>query len=235
MNVCVLREMTPEEVRRKLGEFTTSYVLDWEEWLRAAESHRVSTFASILRRWKATRPSPMRRPEAEASHQPPYIEDLIHEAAPYLEALRELTVTDLALASTDHINALHGLWVTFSKLPQRGLASCVGITKAILLMTSGRIGPAFDSTVRKKLGLKVHLRSSDEWLGVLRGISEDILAFEERHGTKLARIVPDRFAGYHVGRLYDMVLGPGTSPSPNLIDPPAQSAGGTPAHRFRGR
>jgi len=153
----------------------------------------------------------MRRPKAEASHQPPYIEDLLHEAVPHVAVLGELTVADLALASADHINALHGLWATFSKLPQKGPASCVGITKAILLLTNGRIGPAFDSTVRNKLGLKNHLKSSEEWVGVLRGISEDIHAFEERHGN-LAEIVPEPFAKYQVGRLYDMVLAPGTLP-----------------------
>ena len=131
-------------------------------------------------------------------------------------------MTDLALATPDQINALHGLWATFSKLPQKGSASCVGITKAIMLLTNGRIGPAFDSIVRKKLGLKDHLRSSEEWIGVLRGISEDILAFEKLHG-RLADIVPDQFAGYQVGRLYDMVLGPGTSPSSALTDPLQES------------
>ncbi len=30
MKVCVLREMTPDEVRGKLKGFTASYVLDWE-------------------------------------------------------------------------------------------------------------------------------------------------------------------------------------------------------------
>ena len=61
----------------------------------------------------------MRRPKAEAKHDPPYIEDLIAEATPHLEALGDLTLTDLALATPDQINALHGLWATFSKLPQR--------------------------------------------------------------------------------------------------------------------
>jgi GrpB-like predicted nucleotidyltransferase (UPF0157 family)/mannose-6-phosphate isomerase-like protein (cupin superfamily) len=164
----------------------------------------------------------VRRPRAEASHEPPYIEDLLDEAAPHLAVLGDLTVTGLAHATRDQINALHGLWAIFSKLPQKGSASCVGITKAILLLTNGRIGPAFDSIVRKNLGLKDHLKSSDEWIGVLRGISEDILAFEERHG-KLAGIVPDRFAQYHVGRLYDMVLGPSTFPSNAFTDPARDS------------
>jgi GrpB-like predicted nucleotidyltransferase (UPF0157 family) len=209
--------MAPDEVRRRLEAFTASYVVDWEDWLGVAEPNRVSKFASILRSWNATRPLPMRRPKAEASHEPPYIEQLIDEAEPHLKVLGDLCVTDLALATPDHINALHGLWATFSKLAQKGSASCVGITKAIMLLTNGRIGPAFDSIVRKQLGLKDHLKSSEEWIGVLRGISEDILAFEKQNG-RLADIVPDRLVGYHVGRLYDMVLGPGTSPSSALTD-----------------
>jgi GrpB-like predicted nucleotidyltransferase (UPF0157 family)/mannose-6-phosphate isomerase-like protein (cupin superfamily) len=162
----------------------------------------------------------MRRPKAEAKHEPPFIEDLLDEARPHLKALGDLTVRDLALATSERIDALHRLWATFSQLPQRGTASCVGITKATMLLTNGRIGPAFDSMVRKKLGLKDHLKSSDEWIGVLREISEDILAFEKQHGT-LAEIVPDQFAEYQVGRIYDMVLVPGTSPAP--IDLPKQS------------
>ncbi len=218
-----MREMTPDEVRRKLGEFTAAYVLDWENWLHVADTNQVSRFASILRSWQATRPLPMRRPRAEASHEPPHIEDLLGEASQHLEALGDLTVTDIAFASSDQINALHGLWATFSKLPQKGTASCVGITKAVILLTNGRIGPAFDSLVRKKLGLKDHLKSSEEWIDVLRGISEDIVAFEKRHGT-LADIVPAQLAKYQVGRLYDMVLGPGTSPVP-VIGPHENSAG----------
>jgi GrpB-like predicted nucleotidyltransferase (UPF0157 family)/mannose-6-phosphate isomerase-like protein (cupin superfamily) len=159
----------------------------------------------------------MRRPRAEASHEPPFIEDLLDAAAPHLETLSDLTVADLATASPQQIEALHSLWAVFSKLPQRGSASCVGITKAILLVTYGRIGPAFDSIVRKKLGLKRHVKSSQEWIDVLRTVSEDIRAFEKRHG-KLTGIVPESIAKYHVGRLYDMVLGPGTSDKGTLPD-----------------
>jgi len=220
MKVCVLREMTPDDVRRKLEDFTASYVAHWDQWLRVAESNRASKFASILRKWQASRPDSTRRLKAEALHDPPYIEDLLEEAQGHLVVLGELSLTDLASATPAQIAALHGLWAVFERLSQKKTATCVGITKAILLLTNGRIGPAFDSTVRKKLGLKDHLRSSEEWVGVLRGISEDILAFEKRHGMKLADVVPDRFGGYQVGRLYDMVLGPGTLPSPALTDPP---------------
>lgn len=210
MAIDVLRQMTPDEVRAKLEAFTKSYVLDWENWLQGCESDRVARFASVLRSWQATRPLPMRRPRAEATHEPPYIEDLLAEAAPHLRAISELTMAALASATPDQIGALHRLWAILSNLPQQKSASCVGITKAIMLLTNGRIGPAFDSIVRKSLGLKAHLKSSEEWIGVILGIGEDIIAFEERHGN-LTDIVPERFARYQTGRLYDMILGPGTS------------------------
>jgi hypothetical protein len=72
--------------------------------------------------------------------------------------------------------------------------------------------------------LKDHLRSSDEWIGVLREISDDILAFEMLRGV-LAEIVPNQFASYQVGRIYDMVLGPGTSPAPIHVSGPSVTIG----------
>jgi hypothetical protein len=87
MRICVLSQMTPDQIRGKLGNFTASYVLDWEEWLRVADSDRVAKFASILRRWQGTRPSPMRRPKEEAKHDPPYIVDLLKEATPAADPL----------------------------------------------------------------------------------------------------------------------------------------------------
>ncbi len=222
MTIDLLRRMTPDAVRAKLEAFTNSYVLDWENWLQVGDPDRVARFASVLRSWQATRPLPMRRPRAEATHEPPYIEDLLDEAAPHLGAIGELTVAALASATAGQMGALRGLWAILSNLPQQKSASCVGITKAIMLLTNGRIGPAFDSIVRKSLGLKAHLKSSEEWIGVLLGISEDIIAFEERHGS-LADIVPERFARYQPGRLYDMILGPGTStplaPTDGLPEP----------------
>ena len=125
MKTCALRDMRAGEVRRRLEDFTASYAVDWEEWLGAAESNRVSKFASILRTWNATRPVAMRRIRAEASHEPPYIGQLIDEADPTLMVLGDLCVTDLAVTTPDQIGALHKLWATFSKLPQRGLASAM--------------------------------------------------------------------------------------------------------------
>lgn len=103
--------------------------------------------------------------------------------------------------------ALAGLWNIFSSLQQVGTASCVAITKAVLLLSDGRIGPAFDSQVRKKLRIG-HLLTPADWITALTEVSDDIQAFEGTHGLSLACAVPPQFSNLAYGRLYDMALGP---------------------------
>ncbi len=95
----------------------------------------------------------------------------------------------------------------FSDLPQRGQGSCVSITKAVLLLTEGRVGPAFDSRVRNQLRCG-HLRTAEEWAEALTEVSADIRAFENACGAALASAVAPRFSTLANGRLYDMALGP---------------------------
>ena len=47
MKTCVLRDMAPDEVRRRLEAFPPSYAVDWEDWLRVAASNRVSVDAEF--------------------------------------------------------------------------------------------------------------------------------------------------------------------------------------------
>lgn len=218
MDVCILRELTPAEVRRRLNGFKKKYVEDWENWLAMADADRVSTFGAIMRKWQGTRPLPMRRPAAEATHEPPFMDDLLRESSLIQKSLGSLSLASFPEANSSQLDALHRLWTTFSQLPRREKASCVGITKAIMLATDGRIGPAFDSIVRQKLGLKSLLKSSQEWIAILEAISEDILVFESKHQCRFSEIAPERFRGYPAGRLYDMLLGPGAAES---ISPPS--------------
>ncbi len=83
----------------------------------------------------------------------------------------------------------------------------MGITKSIMLATDGRIGPAFGRKVRTNLRLEPPPYSTD-WLGMVDLIADDLAAFESRYGP-LADAVPERFRHFAVGRLYDMVFGPG--------------------------
>jgi hypothetical protein len=103
--------------------------------------------------------------------------------------------------------ALQNLWDVFSSLQQVGTASCVAITKAVLLLSYGRIGPAFDSQVRKKLRIG-HLLTAADWITALNDVSDDIRAFESTHGISLPHAVPPQFSTLAYGRLYDMALGP---------------------------
>jgi hypothetical protein len=201
-----IRKKTPRQVRAAVNRFAVRYAEDWEAWLAAHPDARPELFGRILRRWQTTRPLAMRRLRAEAEHGAPFLDDLLESAAEPLSALGDLTVLTLAQRAPEQGEALTALWDIFSRLPTSGVASCVGITKAVLLLTDGRIGPAFDSQVRTKLGVGRPATCRD-WLQTLQDIGEDIAMFESTHGP-LTKAVPARFAQLAYGRLYDMALGP---------------------------
>lgn len=206
MPIEAIRNKTARQVRTDVNGFAVRYGEDWEAWIAAHHTTRPELFGQILRKWQATRPLAMRRLRAEAEHGPPFLEDLLESAAEPLRALRGLTVLTIAQRTPAQDEALAALWAIFSRLPTSGVASCVGITKAVLLLTDGRIGPAFDSQVRRKLGVG-RPATCREWLQILQDIGDDIAMFESVHGP-LTKAVPTRFAQLAYGRLYDMALGP---------------------------
>lgn len=206
MAVEAIRNKTPRQIRSAVNAFKAPYVKDWDAWIGAGLEDRPQLFGRILRKWQATRPVAMRRLRAEAEHGPPFLDDLLESAAEPLRALAELTVLTIAHRTPEQDEALNALWRILSRLPTCGAASCVGITKAVLLLTDGRIGPAFDSQVRSKLGVG-RPGTCREWLQTLQDVGEDIAEFESSHG-RLTRAVPARFAQLAYGRLYDMALGP---------------------------
>jgi hypothetical protein len=206
MAIEVLRNMTPAEVRHAVDGFSARYVADWDLWLAAPPTARPRRFGEILRRWQATRPKPMRRIRVEADHGAPFLEDLLDRAVKPVLVLGDKTVATIGRRSIQEDDALRALWDIFSHLSETGLASCVGITKSVLLVTDGRIGPALDSSVRAELGV-ARAETCRDWLEILEAVGDDILAFEARHGA-LAEAVAPRFGHLAYGRLYDMVLGP---------------------------
>jgi hypothetical protein len=201
-----IRNKTPRQVRTDVSDFAVRYVDDWDAWVAADGDARPELFGRILRKWQATRPLAMRRLRAEAEHKAPFLDDLLESAAEPLRALTDLSVLTIAQRAPAQDEALTTLWAIFSRLPTSGVASCVGITKAILLLTDGRMGPAFDSQVRRRLGVGRPV-TCREWLRILQDIGEDIAMFEAAHGC-LTKVVPARFARLAYGRLYDMALGP---------------------------
>lgn len=204
----VLRTKTPRQVSRAVSGFAVKYVGDWNNWTTADQIDRPDLFAKILGKWQATRPKALRRVRARGDeHHPPYIEDLLESAAPHLTMLSGFFVGRAMPLSSQERRALAGIWAALSQLPQEGLGSCVSITKATLLLTEGRVGPALDSKVRSQLRCG-QIKTAPEWADVLSEVSEDIRAFEDSNRSPLATVVPRRFVGLANGRLYDMALGP---------------------------
>jgi hypothetical protein len=198
--------MSAAQVNEAVSAFSTCYVNDWDWWLTVPIARRPQVLGQILRRWKATRPLTMRRTRSDGLHPPPYLEDLYAAALDPVRALDDLTVATIAHRSNRQDDALRSLWNGFSGLTTTRSASCVGISKAILLVTDGRIGPALDSQVQARLGIKPPT-TSDGWLATLGQVANDIAAFEARSG-RLEDAAPERFGHLNVGRLYDMALGP---------------------------
>lgn len=206
MPIAAIRHKTPAQLRADVDAFAERYVHDWERWLSTRREGRPMLFGRILRKWQATRPRPMRRLRQEARHDAPFLDDLLEDAAQPLRIVAGCSILTIAGRTAEQAKAFRMLWTNFARLPLSGGPSCVGITKAVLLLTEGTIGPALDSRVRAKLRVARPVDSA-EWLGMLEQIGEDIAAFERAYGP-MAKIVSSRFAHLAPGRLYDMALGP---------------------------
>ena len=201
--------------RDRILRFDKAYVRDWQSWVDALQNQRdvAGNFGRVLRKWQACRPNRMRRVKSETEHDPPYLEDLIADANPSIQALRDFDVRLPGSFTQQAQEALEQLWDVFQKLAyqgrsRNGLAGAVGISKAVLLLTEGRVGPAFDSEVRSKVGIHAP-ENAREWIRGLQAASRDIQAFEKTNQCTLQEAAPSLFADMHSGRIYDMALGPG--------------------------
>ena len=124
-----------------------------------------SKFAETLRRRQACRPNRMRRTQQEAQHDPPFLENLIVQANQCIQALQNFDIRRQFSLNREACRALEQLWNIFQNLcyhgrERNGLADVVGISKAVLLLTEGRVGPAFDSNVRGHLQILEPLNAS---------------------------------------------------------------------------
>jgi hypothetical protein len=155
---------------------------------------------------------------ALSPHPAPYIEDLLAAAATHVAALQSFVLGSGNSSTTSEDNAILALWEIFEQLsypsgnpnrkrpsPRQGRAGVVGISKATMLVTDGRVGPAFDSRVRKALQIRV-VDTAPQWLDAVRLASDDVREFESRNGTTLQ--AASEFGDLHSGRIYDMALGP---------------------------
>lgn len=192
MTIVALRTLTPEDVRSAMSQFNSRYIRDWASWIGTPPQRRPVEFGRILRNWQATRPLEMRRPRAEASHPGPYLDDLLEMAGSPIAALAGLGLSWVNTRSPEQADALCDLWEIFASLPTQGRATCVGITKAVLLATDGQVGPALDSRVQQSIGVRPPA-DAQAWLQILDGVGADIRAFERQHGP-LYKVVQPEFS-----------------------------------------
>jgi hypothetical protein len=217
IRVAFLSEMTPDDVRARMRAFDKSYKRDWKDWMAVAQSSGLASpatalqFRDVLRRWAAVRSKTkgrvVRHCRAEAAEGDLCIEEMLAEAAPFVRELGSFSLRDAIKPDARQERALRFLWDIFTALPTAGTANAVGITKAVKLVTLGRVGPAIDSVVRHNLAL-VEPKSAEEWIETLRAISADLGKFERQHRVILEELVEEQWRPVAVGRAYDMVAGP---------------------------
>jgi hypothetical protein len=207
--------LTAQDFQDRINHFDQSYVQDWNNWINALNTpNTAAELGRVLRRWQACRPNRMRRTREDRLHDNPYLEDLIAQSATCVDTLGafDFDMRYPASYTTPSCNALKQFWQVFQQLSysgraRNGLAGVVGISKAALLLSVGRVGPAFDSQVRSQLQIEAP-RNPEEWIDALKMVTHDIVSFERVNSCCLQQAAPPQFQNYHAGRLYDIALGP---------------------------
>jgi hypothetical protein len=210
---------TVPQFKKRIARFNPKYASDWTVWMATLASNRPRELKRILGRWQACRGNTLRDVHAATPtvHCPPYIDDLLALAQPHVVTLGPFDIRLAGSFTASACNAILALWSIFEQVsyarlnpkrkrppPRGGLAGAVGISKAAMLVTDGRVGPAFDSKVTRKLGLR-KIQNAQEWLSAIKLASSDIVAFESARGTTLQSASG---LSLHSGRIYDMALGP---------------------------
>lgn len=200
--------MGAAEIRERLDGFDRRYAEDWSHWSSLMETTGPSTPDAIrmldrlLRKWQALRPNPYRTAVGENG-----LDQVLQGTLPLIDSLGDLDLCRSELKADGAERTLARLWDVLLELPARGHAGCVGISKVVMLLTAGRLGPALDSFVRRSLQVRKPPASAAEWIALMRAISRDIAAFEDRHG-RLQQLAGSGFSTIGIGRLYDMLAGP---------------------------
>jgi hypothetical protein len=203
---------TVKEFQDRIGRFRLEYVNDWNRWLSTQDASRPRELKAILGSWQACRGNTL--------HDEAGMTKLLNYAKKYLVQLQSFDLRRESDFTPPVCNAVTVLWGLFQERlcyvrvnpdrknapPHGGLAGAVGISKAAMLATDGRLGPAFDSKVRTKLGCG-KIATAADWLEAMRAASRDIATFENRWSTTLQ--IASNYPFLHTGRIYDMALGPG--------------------------
>jgi hypothetical protein len=203
---------TVTRLRNRIDGFPDRYVQHWAEWLASSPEDRPHLLGHILRCWQACRPNRMRRAAIDATHPGPFIEDLIQQSQTDLDQLDSFDIAGQNPLTPATCDALRNLWAIWRHLSyhgrvRHGQAGIVGISKAVMLLTDGSVGPAFDREVRRTVSIR-RIGCAEEWLDALHFVNTDIRNFSRRQRTSFVTCAPDHYADLPAGRLYDMALGP---------------------------
>ena len=201
---------TSEEVLERIKGFDRHYVNDWSRWLHASQGCDFQAapvpievaieFKRIMGKWKACQPKPLRCPTE--------LQSTLDSAAEQLSRVESANLRCFQAPDEVLTDAICNLWRIFEDgLCLKGNATEVGVSKAILLVTKGRIGPAFDSNV--KTGLNAwYVMDCRTYMKALGEIAGELAGFEGRESTTLESLAEQAGRPADVGRAVDMVLGP---------------------------
>lgn len=205
MKIEFLRNKQKEEVRAIIEGFSLRYVKDLQDFATITKqcgiisSQSANDLSRLLRKWKACRPSSARKD----------ILPLLTELNTDLTIISTIDLRNIRQASSNEREAIGRIWSTLiNHICDKRKLTEVAPSKAILILTNGRLGPALDSNARTVLKLP-RIWSSDEYLTLLLAISEDIAAFEKVNTPiLLEELAPKEWQPVFVGRAYDMAVGP---------------------------
>jgi len=205
-----MRTLTTSQIFERLQAFNPRYVRDWTDWLRVSAFcdfqapfitlETAQEFKRILGKWQACRPKALRGAEQ--------LRRTLASAAEPLTLMGSANLRCFQAPTQPLKDAICGLWRVFEDgLCVDGKATEVGITKAILLVTEGRIGPAFDSSVKMKLNAH-YVSGPSTYLRALAEVAGELAAFETRERQAIEDIALKDGRPADVGRVVDMVPGP---------------------------
>ncbi len=207
-----MKEMlrTTSEVLELIKGFDRKYVDHWSEWLCVSQSCDFQVapipmsvamkFGEIMRKWQACRP--------RACRSDTELQATLNSATEPLKRMGSANLRCFQAPDEVLTDTICRLWSIF----EGGLclgrnAKVVGISKAILLVTKGRIGPAFDSNVKTALNAW-YVKDCGTYIKALGEISGELAGFEARERTTLGDLSKQAGRPADVGRALDMVLGP---------------------------
>ncbi|MFZ0773883.1 MAG: hypothetical protein WAN08_20875 [Candidatus Sulfotelmatobacter sp.] len=207
----VLEHLSPSDVHDQINGFPRRYVQDWKNWLEVSTCFDAGPtpvsisvaqkFGEILWNWRAC---------GRFQHPLDAMElfETLKKALPFLDALGDSNLRTFHFPTDSLRELIRSLWTVFyDGLCMKGTAGHVAITKAILLITRGRIGPAFDSNVKRALGIR-YLPNSESLVSFLSSLAKQLLVFEDQYAVRIESLVPIDRGPVAVGRAVDMLLGP---------------------------